>query len=119
MANTSYSRVDRLRRRAQLYESLAGLEPRRADHYRQKAQTLRQQLEQAQSHLPQTGFQLQKDNVLEVQDLCMYFGGVRAVDGLSFQVKKGYILLQSPYLYHLSWHQAQPYLQSTVLPCHN
>lgn len=91
MANTSYSRVDRLRRRAQLYESLAGLEPRRADHYRQKAQTLRQQLEQAQSHLPQTGFQLQKDNVLEVQDLCMYFGGVRAVDGLSFHVKKGEI----------------------------
>jgi len=29
--------------------------------------------------------------VLRVQDLCMYFGGVRAVDGLSFDVKKGEI----------------------------
>ena len=29
--------------------------------------------------------------VLRVQDLCMYFGGVHAVDGLSFDVKKGEI----------------------------
>ncbi|MBR5390913.1 MAG: ABC transporter ATP-binding protein [Clostridia bacterium] len=29
--------------------------------------------------------------LLRVENLCMYFGGVRAVDGLSFQVKKGEI----------------------------
>lgn len=29
--------------------------------------------------------------MLRVQDLCMYFGGVHAVDGLSFDVKKGEI----------------------------
>ena len=29
--------------------------------------------------------------VLRVEDLCMYFGGVHAVDGLSFDVKKGEI----------------------------
>ena len=34
---------------------------------------------------------LPEDVVLRVQDLCMYFGGVHAVDGLSFDVKKGEI----------------------------
>ncbi len=29
--------------------------------------------------------------LLDIKDLCMYFGGVRAVDGLSFQVKEGEI----------------------------
>jgi len=32
-----------------------------------------------------------ENHILEVNDLCMYFGGVRAVDGLSFAVKKGEI----------------------------
>ena len=33
----------------------------------------------------------ERDVLLRVDGLCMYFGGVRAVDGLSFQVKKGEI----------------------------
>lgn len=32
------------------------------------------------------------DTILNVKDLCMYFGGVKAVDGLSFDVKEGEIL---------------------------
>ena len=32
------------------------------------------------------------DTILNVKDLCMYFGGVKAVDGLSFEVKEGEIL---------------------------
>lgn len=34
---------------------------------------------------------LPENTVLQVQDLCMYFGGIHAVDGLSFSVKKGEI----------------------------
>jgi branched-chain amino acid transport system ATP-binding protein len=30
--------------------------------------------------------------ILEIQDVCKYFGGIKAVDGLSFDVKKGEIL---------------------------
>lgn len=32
------------------------------------------------------------DTILKVENLCMYFGGVKAVDGLSFDVKDGEIL---------------------------
>ena len=32
---------------------------------------------------------MKPDSVLAIQDLCMYFGGVKAVDGLSFEVGKG------------------------------
>ena len=35
------------------------------------------------------GESLPEDTVLSVRGLCMYFGGVKAVDGLSFDVKKG------------------------------
>ena len=34
---------------------------------------------------------MKADSVLRIQDLCMYFGGVKAVDGLSFEVKPGEI----------------------------
>lgn len=34
---------------------------------------------------------MKTDTLLEVKDLCMYFGGVKAVDGLSFEVKEGEI----------------------------
>ncbi len=35
--------------------------------------------------------ELPEDTVLSVRGLCMYFGGVKAVDGLSFDVKKGQV----------------------------
>ena len=41
--------------------------------------------------LKDEGFSLPAGTVLSVRDLCMYFGGVKAVDGLSFDVKKGEI----------------------------
>lgn len=36
-------------------------------------------------------YKLPTNVVLEIKDLCMYFGGVKAVDGLSFDVKQGEI----------------------------
>ncbi|NMA94197.1 MAG: ABC transporter ATP-binding protein [Clostridiales bacterium] len=30
-------------------------------------------------------------NIIEVENLCMYFGGIKAVDGLSFEVRRGEI----------------------------
>ena len=84
----SYVQVDRLRRKAQLYESLTDQDSRR---WEGKLRTARAKLERAQAGLQATGLTLPEDVVLKVQDLCMYFGGIRAVDGLSFQVKKGEI----------------------------
>ncbi len=89
MANTSYSQVDRLRRRVQLYQRLGELE--RTQKYEGKLQSVRAKLAQAEAALPATGLSLPDGVVLDVKDLCMYFGGVKAVDGLSFQVKKGEI----------------------------
>ncbi len=89
MARTTYSHVDRLRRRVQLYESLAALDG--PAKYEKQAQAARARLAQAEAALPDTGLTLPDGVVLEVKDLCMYFGGVKAVDGLSFQVKKGEI----------------------------
>ena len=34
---------------------------------------------------------MKADSVLAIRDLCMYFGGVKAVDGLSFEVRQGEI----------------------------
>ncbi|MDO4753717.1 MAG: ABC transporter ATP-binding protein [Bacillota bacterium] len=34
---------------------------------------------------------IKSDNILKVENLCMYFGGIRAVDGISFEIKKGEI----------------------------
>lgn len=34
-------------------------------------------------------FEIAEDEVLSVKDLCMYFGGLKAVDHLNFSVKKG------------------------------
>lgn len=89
--SVSYSHVDRLRRKVQLYESLAQMEPKKAAAHEKRAAAFREKLSQAEKDLPQTGLKLPEGVVLDVKDLCMYFGGVKAVDGLIFQVKKGEI----------------------------
>ena len=83
----TYAQVDRLRRRVQLYEQLAASGP--TGKYEKKLAAARAQLARQQDSLPQTGLTLPEGVVLDVKDLCMYFGGIHAVDGLSFQVKKG------------------------------
>ncbi len=85
----SYAKVEKLRRRVQLYESLGTLE--NTSKYGQKLAQAREKFEKASATLPQTNLSMPENVVLDVQDLCMYFGGVKAVDGLSFQVKKGEI----------------------------
>lgn len=85
----TYVQVNKLRRRVQLYENLAELE--HTEKYAAKLEKARKKLTAAQVALPQTGNTLPNNVVLDVRDLCMHFGGVRAVDGLSFQVKKGEI----------------------------
>ena len=89
MMAVSYAHVDKLRRRVQLYESLAALENTRK--YDKKIVTAKAKLEKAEAGLAKSKLTLPDGIVLDVQDLCMYFGGVKAVDGLSFQVKKGEI----------------------------
>ena len=89
MASASYSKADWLRRRVQLYERLGTLENTR--QYEDRLQAVRARLAQAEAALPATGLSLPDGVVLDLQGLCMYFGGVKAVDGLSFQVKKGEI----------------------------
>ena len=81
--------MDKLRRRVQLYENLATLE--NTKKYEGKLTAAKNKLAKAEASLPKTGLELPDNVVLDVQDLCMYFGGVKAVDGLSFQVKKGEI----------------------------
>ena len=86
---TTYNQVDRLRRRVQLYESLGTLE--NTKKYEGKLAAAKAKLKKAESTLPKTKLTLPEGIVLDVKDLCMYFGGIKAVDGLSFQVKKGEI----------------------------
>lgn len=85
----TYSHVDKLRRKVQLYESLAAME--NTGKYANKLAAARTALARGEAQLPRTGLALPDGVVLDVKDLCMYFGGVKAVDGLSFQVKKGEI----------------------------
>ena len=85
----TYAKVDKLRRRVQLYENLATLE--NTNKYDGKRAAAASKLAAAERSLANTGLTLPDGVVLDVQDLCMYFGGVKAVDGLSFQVKKGEI----------------------------
>ena len=85
----SYATVDKLRRRAELYEELGVLE--NTDKYKAQAEKYRKLYEEGNKQLPGTGMDLPGDLLLEIRDLCMYFGGVKAVDGLSFDVKKGEI----------------------------
>ena len=89
MMAVSYAHVDKLRRRVQLYESLAELE--NTKKYDKKIVAAKAKLEKAETGLAKSKLTLPEGVVLNVQDLCMYFGGVKAVDGLSFQVKKGEI----------------------------
>ena len=85
----TYSQVDKLRRKVQLYESLAAMEDTKK--YDKKLAAAKAALAKGEAQLPKTGLELPNGVVLDVKDLCMYFGGVKAVDGLSFQVKKGEI----------------------------
>ena len=85
----TYVEVNKLRRRVQLYENLAVLE--NTNKYEGKLKAAQDKLAKAEAALPTTGNTLPDNVVLDVKDLCMYFGGVKAVDGLSFQVKKGEI----------------------------
>ena len=85
----TYAQVDKLHRRVQLYENLAVLE--NTKKYEGKLKAVQDKLAKAEASLPKTGLNLPNNVVLDVKDLCMYFGGVKAVDGLSFQVKKGEI----------------------------
>jgi len=85
----TYAQVDKLRRKVQLYESLAAMENTRK--HERKLAAAKAALAKSEAQLPQTGLDLPDGVVLDVKDLCMYFGGVKAVDGLSFQVKKGEI----------------------------
>lgn len=84
-----YSQIDKLRRRVQLYESLKEME--HTSKYDKKLEDAKSALLKGEKELPETGLKLDSKVVLDVKDLCMYFGGVKAVDGLSFQVKKGEI----------------------------
>ena len=85
----TYVQVNKLRRRVQLYENLAVLE--NTKKYEGKLKAAKDKLAAAEAALPKTGNTLPNNVVLDVKNLCMYFGGVKAVDGLSFQVKKGEI----------------------------
>ena len=85
----TYAQVDKLRRKVQLYENLAALE--NTNKYEKKLASAKAALTKGEGQLPKTGLNLPDNVVLDVKDLCMYFGGVKAVDGLSFQVKKGEI----------------------------
>lgn len=87
---STYSQVERLRRRAELYEHLQTQEGTKGK-YSKKGRAVRNKLDRARSALPVTGFAMPDGVALDVQELCMYFGGVKAVDGLTFQVKKGEI----------------------------
>lgn len=89
MMAVTYSQVDKLRRKKQLYETLSVMEGEKK--YASRLAAVKAKLEKAEAHLPKTGLELPEGVVLDVKDLCMYFGGVKAVDGLSFQVKKGEI----------------------------
>ncbi len=85
----TYNQVDKLRRRVQLYEALGELE--NTKKYEGKLAAARSKLASAEAALAKTKLDLPQNVVLDVEGLCMYFGGVKAVDGLSFQVKKGEI----------------------------
>lgn len=85
----TYSKVDKLRRRVQLYEALGVME--NTKKYESKLQAAREALAKGEAQLPKTGLDLPDGVVLDVKGLKMYFGGVKAVDDLTFQVKKGEI----------------------------
>lgn len=112
-SKASYRKAERLRRRVGLWTHIgpvecalldakaaakgggkAGCEARKkalTARYALRLQTAQAKLDKAEARVGKTGHSLPDGVVLEARDLCMYFGGVKAVDGLSFQVKKGEI----------------------------
>lgn len=65
-----------------------------AKKYAQRIEKMEAKRKQKESRLnleEQSEYHLDEGIVLEVKDLCMFFGGVRAVEDLSFKVKKGEI----------------------------
>ena len=90
--------------RAALEQELEALSAAREKETEAKLAALRARAERKETRLRQShdrlaagmergGYEgeLPPGTVLRVEDLCMYFGGVHAVDGLSFDVKKGEI----------------------------
>ena len=60
--------------------------------YELKCKKLEEKLSAMEKELGKTAAEgLAEDTILSVRDLKMYFGGVKAVDGLSFDVKEGEI----------------------------
>jgi len=56
-----------------------------------KLGTYQLKLDIALEKLHQTSYELPEDVILRAENLCMFFGGVKAVNDLSFDVKKGEI----------------------------
>ncbi|MDY0100834.1 MAG: ABC transporter ATP-binding protein, partial [Bacilli bacterium] len=59
--------------------------------YQKKLESLRNLFEDTMANIPSDNILLAEDVVLGVENLCMFFGGVKAVNDLSFTVKKGEI----------------------------
>ncbi len=89
MASVNYNKVAKLRYRSRFYDYMVEEEGDKSCEA--AAEQARKKLDEAVKALPSTGITIPDGIVLDVQDLCMYFGGVKAVDGLSFQVKEGEI----------------------------
>lgn len=76
---------------------IAALDAKIEREWMEKEEKLVKKLEALQAKiaeiqaLPTHGHTLPKDTLLEVSHLCMYFGGLHAVEDLSFTVKKGEI----------------------------
>lgn len=59
--------------------------------YQSKLESLRALFEKTMTTIPTESILLPEDVVLGVENLCMFFGGVKAVNDLSFTVKEGEI----------------------------
>lgn len=64
---------------------------KREKKYQSKLESLRSQFEKVIEKIPTENIILPEDVVLGVENLCMFFGGVKAVNDLTFNVKKGEI----------------------------
>lgn len=84
-----YKDVDKLRRKLQLYEALNRIED--TDKYDKQIAKWTAKLADAEKQLAATSFTLPEGVVLEAKGLSKFFGGVHAVEDLSFSVKEGEI----------------------------